>query len=86
MTAGEQAPGRPAVLVLATRNSHKVGELRRILDEAGLAIELLDVAEAEARCGRLIPEVPETGATFEANARTEGRSGGCRERIARGSR
>ena len=69
MTAGRQAPGRPTVLVLATRNSHKVGELRRILDEAGLAIELLDVAEAEARCGRSIPEVPETGATFEANAR-----------------
>lgn len=57
------------VLVLATRNGHKVAELRRILDEAGLEIELLDVAEAEARTGRSIPEVPETGATFADNAR-----------------
>jgi XTP/dITP diphosphohydrolase len=57
------------VLVLATRNAHKVAELRRILAEVGLDIELLDVVEAEARCGRPIPEVPETGATFEDNAR-----------------
>ncbi|SDK89528.1 XTP/dITP diphosphohydrolase [Actinopolyspora mzabensis] len=51
-------------LLLATRNAAKLAELRRILDDAGVAglhvIGLDDVSE--------FPEAPETGATFEANA------------------
>jgi XTP/dITP diphosphohydrolase len=60
---------RPAIegsrrLVLATRNEHKVVELRRILDSAGLgAFELVGIDVYPD-----ISEVPETGATFEANA------------------
>ncbi len=50
-------------LVLATRNSHKLDELRRILDEAGLAVELVGVdAFPDVR------DVAETGTTFAANA------------------
>jgi XTP/dITP diphosphohydrolase len=52
-------------LVLATRNEHKVHELRQILaavvDELGL--EILGAAEVDA------PDVPETEVTFEGNAR-----------------
>jgi XTP/dITP diphosphohydrolase len=50
-------------LVLATRNEHKVAELRRILDQAGLGVELLGV---DALPG--IPDVAETGTTFAENA------------------
>lgn len=57
------------VAVLATRNAHKLVELRRILAEAELDIELIDIGEAEQRLGVVVPEVPETGATFEENAR-----------------
>jgi XTP/dITP diphosphohydrolase len=52
-------------LVLATRNEHKVHELRQILadvvDELGL--EIVSAAEVDA------PDVPETEVTFEGNAR-----------------
>jgi len=52
-------------LVLATRNVHKVGELRRILAEAGLStVELVGV---EAFPG--VEDVVETGVTFVENAR-----------------
>jgi XTP/dITP diphosphohydrolase len=51
--------------VLATRNEHKVHELRQILadvvDELGL--EIVSAAEVDA------PDVPETEVTFEGNAR-----------------
>lgn len=57
------------VAVLATRNPHKLAELKRILAEAELDIELIDIAEAELRTGVTVPEVAETGATFEENAR-----------------
>jgi XTP/dITP diphosphohydrolase len=50
-------------VVLATRNAHKVVELRRILEAAGLDVELVGV-DAYPH----VPEVPETGATFEDNA------------------
>jgi XTP/dITP diphosphohydrolase len=62
------ADGRE-VAVLATRNPHKLVELRRILAEAELDIDLIDISEAEEQLGVLLPEVPETGATFEENAR-----------------
>ncbi|MGL5928680.1 MAG: RdgB/HAM1 family non-canonical purine NTP pyrophosphatase [Dermatophilaceae bacterium] len=53
-------------LVLATRNEHKVHELRQIL--AGLVTELgLDVVGADDVDGA--PEVPETEVTFLGNAR-----------------
>jgi len=50
-------------LVLATRNAHKLGELRRILDEAGLEVELVGV---DAFPG--VADVAETGTTFAENA------------------
>jgi XTP/dITP diphosphohydrolase len=57
-------------LVLATRNVHKVAELRRILAEAGLVgVELVGV---EAFPG--VEDVPETGVTFEENAALKARA------------
>lgn len=50
-------------VVLATRNQHKVAELRRILDGSGMDIELVGTEEFAD-----LPDVPETGATFAANA------------------
>lgn len=51
-------------LVLATRNPHKVLELRRILAGTGLAeIEIRGLDDVPA-----IPEVSETGVTFAENA------------------
>jgi XTP/dITP diphosphohydrolase len=52
-------------LVLATRNLHKVAELRRILAEAGLPG--LDLVGVEAFPG--VEDVAETGVTFVENAR-----------------
>jgi XTP/dITP diphosphohydrolase len=57
-------------VVLATRNVHKVAELRRILAEAGLeGIELVGV---EAFPG--VEDVVETGVTFEENAALKARA------------
>ncbi|MFJ6622213.1 RdgB/HAM1 family non-canonical purine NTP pyrophosphatase [Kitasatospora sp. NPDC091335] len=50
-------------LILATRNQHKVTELRAILADAGLDVELIG-ADAYPE----IPDVPETGVTFAENA------------------
>ena len=50
-------------LVLATRNQHKVTELRAILGDAGLDVELVG-ADAYPE----IPDVAETGVTFAENA------------------
>ncbi len=50
-------------LVLATRNAHKVGELRAILADAGL---VLDLVGADAYPD--VPDVKETGVTFAENA------------------
>ncbi|MBL8929670.1 MAG: RdgB/HAM1 family non-canonical purine NTP pyrophosphatase [Kineosporiaceae bacterium] len=52
-----------ARIVLATRNTHKVGELRRILADAQLDVEVLDLAAYPD-----VPDVPETGVTFAENA------------------
>lgn len=57
-------------IVLATRNAHKVVELRRILRAAGLGnVELIGLESFPE-----LPEVPETGATFEANALLKARA------------
>jgi len=50
-------------LVLATRNAHKVDELRRILADAGLAVELVGVDAFPD-----VSDVAETGTTFAENA------------------
>src|SRR6478736_224503 len=50
-------------LVLATRNAHKVTELRAILAETGLDVDLVG-ADAYPE----IPDVKETGVTFAENA------------------
>lgn len=54
-------------LVLATHNEGKVIELRRIL--AGLDVELLDAAAVD------LPDVEESGETFEDNALAKARAG-----------
>jgi len=50
-------------LVLASRNPHKVAELSRILADCGLAVDLVGVDAFDN-----VPEVAETGQTFEENA------------------
>jgi len=55
--------------VLATRNAHKVRELRRILEGANLPIELLTLDDFPD-----VDEVKETGLTFEANALLKART------------
>jgi XTP/dITP diphosphohydrolase len=50
-------------LILATRNQHKVAELRAILGDSGLDVELVG-ADAYPE----IPDVRETGLTFAENA------------------
>jgi XTP/dITP diphosphohydrolase len=57
-------------LVFATRNRGKVLELRALLP----GVDVVTVAEAEVRLGRSLPEVDETGATFEANADLKARA------------
>ena len=55
--------GRRRVM-LATRNPHKVGELRRILADVGVAgIDLVSLADRPD-----VPEVAETGLTYTENA------------------
>jgi XTP/dITP diphosphohydrolase len=55
--------------VLATRNSHKAIELKRILEELDLDCELLTVADFPGA-----PEVDETENTFEGNALLKARA------------
>ena len=55
--------------VLATRNSHKAIELKRILEELELECELLTVADFPDA-----PEVEETESTFEGNALLKARA------------
>jgi XTP/dITP diphosphohydrolase len=56
-------PQAPARLVLATANQHKLLELSRILEAAGIDVQLASLAEFPGA-----PDVPETGATFAENA------------------
>jgi XTP/dITP diphosphohydrolase len=58
-----------ARLVLATRNAHKVIELQRILAAARLSAEVVALDEF-----RDVPEVAETGTTFEDNALLKARA------------
>lgn len=58
-------------VLVASRNAKKLTELRRILDEAGVAgIELVSLNEVPP-----YEEAPETGATFEENAIAKARDG-----------
>jgi XTP/dITP diphosphohydrolase len=50
-------------IVLATRNAHKVGELRAILADLGVDVELVGVTEYPD-----VPDVVETELTFAGNA------------------
>lgn len=57
-------------IVLATRNPHKLAELHRILVDCGLGdVDLLSVDNYPG-----LPEVRETGDSFEANARLKARA------------
>ena len=60
----------PAEVLLATRNPHKLAELRRILADAQPDLRVIGLQDA-------IPyeELPETGATFADNAVTKARVG-----------
>jgi XTP/dITP diphosphohydrolase len=51
-------------IVLASRNQHKITEVRRILAAAGAEIDLIGLSDLEVE----VPDVPETGATFAENA------------------
>ena len=50
-------------LLLATRNTGKLAELRRLLESAVPGVEVVGLADVED-----YPEAPETGATFAENA------------------
>ena len=56
-------------LVLATRNAGKVAELRRILAESDLDVELVGTEAFHD-----LPDVAETGTTFAANALLKARA------------
>ncbi|MPZ65811.1 MAG: RdgB/HAM1 family non-canonical purine NTP pyrophosphatase [Pseudonocardiaceae bacterium] len=59
----------PTQLLLATRNSGKLGELRRILEISGVdGLQVVGLADLAS-----FPEAPETGATFEDNALAKAR-------------
>ena len=53
---------------MASRNRKKLAEMRRVLDAAGLAFELLSLDDVPP-----FDEAPETGATFEENALAKAR-------------
>jgi XTP/dITP diphosphohydrolase len=57
------------MLVLATRNPHKVVELRRILAGAGMTVSLAGLGEFPGA-----PDVAETGLTFGENALLKARA------------
>ncbi|NEW30446.1 RdgB/HAM1 family non-canonical purine NTP pyrophosphatase [Nocardia cyriacigeorgica] len=58
-------------VLVASRNAKKLNELRRILDDAGVAgLEIVGLDDVPA-----YDEAPETGATFEENALAKARDG-----------
>lgn len=50
-------------VVIASRNEHKIDEMRRILNEAGLSLDFVGIQEFPD-----LPDVDETGETFAENA------------------
>ncbi len=56
-------------VVLASRNAHKIEEMDRILDDAGLHVEVVGIDAFDD-----VPEVAETEATFEGNALLKARA------------
>ena len=56
-------------VVIASRNDHKIEEMRRILEQGGLDIELVGTGEFPD-----LPDVKETCATFAANALLKARA------------
>lgn len=61
----------PRRVLVASRNAKKLGELRRILAEAGIdGLEVVGLDEVPP-----FPEAPETAATFEGNALAKARDG-----------
>jgi XTP/dITP diphosphohydrolase len=56
-------------VVLASRNAHKLREVRQIFAAAGFDIDLGDLDEFPD-----VPETPETGATFAENASAKARA------------
>lgn len=68
MSPGENVAPLPTV-VLATRNRHKVPEIRRILAESGSDIDLVSVTEFAG-----VDDVAETGLTFADNALLKART------------
>ncbi|MEU8827285.1 RdgB/HAM1 family non-canonical purine NTP pyrophosphatase [Streptomyces sp. NPDC048636] len=63
MERSEGHPPHTRRLILATRNAYKITELRSILGESGLDVELVG-ADAYPE----VPDVKETGVTFAENA------------------
>jgi XTP/dITP diphosphohydrolase len=63
VTSPGAAAAGAARVVLASRNAHKVEEIRRILADAGTAVELVAVTEFPD-----VDDVAETGLTFAENA------------------
>ncbi|WP_349261978.1 RdgB/HAM1 family non-canonical purine NTP pyrophosphatase [Actinocrinis sp.] len=62
-SAGDTSPPKAPKVVLATRNPHKITELRAILAATGVTIDLIGVNTFPD-----VPDVPETGVTFAQNA------------------
>ncbi len=60
--------GKNMDFILASKNNHKLKELNRILLPLGVNIKL------ESDLGIVLPEVDETGTTFEENAELKARS------------
>jgi len=58
-----------ASLILATRNTKKLAELRRILEASSVDVSVTDLSEYPD-----MPEVAETGATFTENALLKARA------------
>jgi len=55
-------------IVIASRNDHKIEEMRRILEQAGFDWELVGTSEFPD-----LPDIEETGSTFAANAMLKAR-------------
>ena len=55
-------------IVIASRNDHKIEEMRRILEQAGFDWELVGTAHFPG-----LPDIEETGSTFAANAMLKAR-------------